>query len=200
VSILLVCTYKCLHFNIPSFEEKGAGWYTLELKGWSIYYWPKWLLIRRYLRKLGWMLGVALAPEVGVGLAAMEYFQACKDLKEVKGRWPDLEIDLVHAFYARMGGFAVELTDAQEATATPPIPRPEMVHDEASELTIPTTTTTVSHPDNTQEGAHPNESVQMSSSDLEKLPSPPNTARMPHNLFSLSLYEYGGFLSLSKFP
>jgi hypothetical protein len=65
VSILLVCTYKCLHFNIPSFEEKRAGWYTLELKGWSIYYWPKWLLIRSYLRKLGWMLGVALAPEVG---------------------------------------------------------------------------------------------------------------------------------------
>jgi hypothetical protein len=78
VSILLVCTYKCLHFNIPSFEEKGAGWYTLELKGWSIYYWPKWLLVRRYLRKLGWMLGIAFAPELGVALAVTEYFQACK--------------------------------------------------------------------------------------------------------------------------
>ncbi|PMD53100.1 uncharacterized protein K444DRAFT_572716, partial [Hyaloscypha bicolor E] len=122
VSILLVCTYKCLHFNIPSFEEKRAGC---------------------YLRKLGWMLGVALAPEVGVGLAVMEYFQACKDLEEVKGRWPDLEIDLVHAFYARMGGFAVQLTDAQEATATPPKPRllPEIGHDKASELATPTETT-----------------------------------------------------------
>ncbi|KAH8749462.1 hypothetical protein BGZ57DRAFT_959406 [Hyaloscypha finlandica] len=192
VSILLVCTYKCLHFNIPSFEEKRAGWYTLELKGWSVYYWPKWLLLRRYLQKLGWMLGVALAPEVGVGLAATEYFQACRDLEEVKGQWPDLEIDLVHAFYARMRGFAVELTDAQEATAAPLKPRllPEIGHDVASELATPTATTAVDHPDNPQKGAHANEPAQMSSSDLEKLPSPPNTARMPPNLFRLSLLEY----------
>jgi hypothetical protein len=145
------------------------------------------------------MLGVALAPEFGVGLAVTEYFEACKDLEEVKGRWPDLEIDLVHAFYARMGGFAVELTDAQEATATPPKPRllPETGHDKAT----PTATTAVDHPDNPQKGAHANEPAQMSSSDLEKLlPSPPNTARMPHNLFRLSLSEYGGFPSLSKFP
>ena len=196
VSILLVCTYKCLHFNIPSFEEKGAGWYTLVLKGWSIYYWPKWLLIRSYLRKLGWMLGVALAPEVGVGLAVMEYFQACKDLEEVKGRWPDLEIDLVHAFYARMGGFAVQPTDAQEAIATPLKPRllPEIGHDKASELATSTATTAVGHPDNPQKGAHANEPAEMSSSDIEKLPSP---TRMPQNLFRLSLSEYGGFPSLS---
>lgn len=31
LSILLVCTYKCVRFNIPAFEEKEAGW--LHIKG-----------------------------------------------------------------------------------------------------------------------------------------------------------------------
>jgi hypothetical protein len=106
-----------------------------------------------------------------------------------------LEIDLVHAFYARMGGFAVQFTDAQEATATPPKPRllPEIGHDKASELATPTETTAVGHPDNPEKGAHANEPAEMSSSDIEKLPSP---TRMPQNLFRLSLSEYGGFPSL----
>jgi hypothetical protein len=52
-SILLVCTYKCIHFNVPSQKESEAGWFT-----WT--WWWKWL------KKIGWMMLIVLAPEIGV--------------------------------------------------------------------------------------------------------------------------------------
>lgn len=89
---------------------------------------------------------IALAPEYGVGLAVMEYLDARRDLKEVKERWPDLEVVLVHAFYARMGGFALEITEAPEAAEVPTNypdalgapPVPEAGWDEAFESVVMT--------------------------------------------------------------
>ena len=40
-------------------------------------------------------------------MAVKKYFEAREEIEEVKGRWPDLEVGLVHAFYGRTGGFAV---------------------------------------------------------------------------------------------
>src|SRR5438034_7065736 len=70
VSILLVCSYKCLHFNISSFEEKQARWH--ETKRFRIPYWPEGPLIRKQLRKLKWMAIILVAPEIGVGVAVKE--------------------------------------------------------------------------------------------------------------------------------
>jgi hypothetical protein len=53
-------------------------------------------------------------------LAVKKYFEAGEEIEEVKGRWPDLEIGLVHAFYGRTGGFAVDVTEAPGAIELPP--------------------------------------------------------------------------------
>jgi hypothetical protein len=200
VSILLVCTYKCLHFNIPSFEEKEAGWHRVKIKHWSIPYWPEWFLIRKYLQKFGWILVIDVAPELGVGVAVKEYFEACRDLKHVKERWPDLEADLVHAFYATMGGFAEALNEAAVRSIISPIPRlleaPSLSKsggDRASESATSAMVSVVSPSDQSQNRACASEMVQESPFDLEKHSSPPITPKAPRNLRSLTLYSYGKF-------
>jgi hypothetical protein len=62
-SILLVCVYKCIHFNVPSQKESEAGWFT-----WT--WWWKWL------KKIGWMMLIVLAPEIGVAIAMDQYLLA----------------------------------------------------------------------------------------------------------------------------
>ncbi|PMD31518.1 hypothetical protein L207DRAFT_640790 [Hyaloscypha variabilis F] len=62
-SILLVCTYKCIHFNVPSRKESEAGWFT-------------WIWCRKWLKKMGWMMLIVLAPEIGVAMATDQYLLA----------------------------------------------------------------------------------------------------------------------------
>ncbi|KAL3476637.1 hypothetical protein BJX99DRAFT_270308 [Aspergillus californicus] len=61
LSIFLVCSWKCVHLNIPSSEESEAGWHTT-LQGW-LPYWPTGLYRRLLYRRLKWMIFIAMAPE-----------------------------------------------------------------------------------------------------------------------------------------
>jgi hypothetical protein len=129
-SILLVCTYKCIHFNVPSRKESEAGWFT-----WT--WWSRWL------KKIGWMMLIVLAPEIGVALAMDQYLLAreqCHD-EEIRrqrsqkkrkvdeskgvedgekdastattevnvGKGGKQEITNAHIFFANMGGFNLRI-------------------------------------------------------------------------------------------
>ena len=72
-SILLICAWKSIHFNVPSDEERDAGWHKL----WkTLPYWPKNSLWRRWCKRLGFMVMVILAPEIGVAIAMDQYLSA----------------------------------------------------------------------------------------------------------------------------
>jgi hypothetical protein len=113
VSVLLVCTYKCVHLNISSFEENRARWH----KCYGIPYWPEWPLLRKQLRKLKWMTIILIAPELGVAIASRQYFKACNDIQNIDGVARDV-MELTHAFYADMGGFAIAIRQPSEANRT----------------------------------------------------------------------------------
>ena len=102
-SILLVCSLKCVHLNISSFEENKAGW----PKSCGIPYWTEWPPVRKALRRLKWMTIIVVAPELGVTIAAKEYSDSKELRKIVQDEWPAENLSLSHAFYAKMGGFAV---------------------------------------------------------------------------------------------
>ncbi|KAL8300691.1 hypothetical protein RB597_010344 [Gaeumannomyces tritici] len=140
LTVLLICSYKCLHLNIPHEDELEAGWHKL----WgAIPYWPERPALRRLLRKVKWMAIIIIAPEFVAGVAAFELQQARKDLADAKKRAPDFakwlrerdelrrwgesghnppdsrprnsELTLSHAFYARMGGFVHVTLDNNES-------------------------------------------------------------------------------------
>ncbi|KAL8396770.1 hypothetical protein RB594_003740 [Gaeumannomyces avenae] len=140
LTVLLICSYKCLHLNIPHEDELEAGWHKL----WgAIPYWPERPALRRLLRKVKWMAITIIAPEFVAGVAAFELQQARKDLADAKKRAPDFakwlrerdelrrwgesghnppdsqprnsELTLSHAFYARMGGFVHVTVDNDES-------------------------------------------------------------------------------------
>lgn len=96
-AIFLVCTWKCTHSNIPSWEESEAGWHSI---GNRLPYWPTKLWWRVFLRKVKWMVTISLAPELGVTMAVNELWQAWELRKEVSCS----NFTLTHAFYALMGG------------------------------------------------------------------------------------------------
>ena len=117
--IFAVCSWKCVHLNIPSLDESRAGWYLLR----SVPFCPKPLLLRKWLRKLVWMGVIVIAPEAGVARAVREYNQA-QDLSRYMGDgWT-----LTHAFYANMGGFALRperpLPEPQPANARTDVKHP----------------------------------------------------------------------------
>jgi hypothetical protein len=97
----LVCSWKCVHLNIPSVEESEAGWHWPG--GWLPC--PTTLLLKKWLRKFKWTLLIALAPEIGVGIAAQQYIEARNLHKEFQ----HLNFTITHAFYALMGGFAIAI-------------------------------------------------------------------------------------------
>lgn len=109
VSVLLVCTYKCVHLNISSFEENQAGWHKAKFCRLEIPYWPEDPLIWKGVRKIKWLAIILVAPELGVAIAFDQFIAARKELKRAKYDFPEEEqiLTLTHAFYATMGGFAV---------------------------------------------------------------------------------------------
>src|SRR6266536_2675425 len=102
VSVLLVCTYKCVHLNISNFEENEAGWCRLC----GISYWPEWPLLRKHLRKLKWMAIILITPELGVALAFDEYLKAKAAVRaaRLESQSSDQVLTLTHDLYANMGG------------------------------------------------------------------------------------------------
>ncbi|KAF5632705.1 hypothetical protein F52700_6241 [Fusarium sp. NRRL 52700] len=82
LTIFIVCSWKCVHLNIPTHTEAIAGWHKIKLcPGMEIPYWPEQPLLWKWTRKLFWMVLIAVAPEYGVGMALAQYFQAKNDMK-----------------------------------------------------------------------------------------------------------------------
>ncbi|KAN0123013.1 hypothetical protein V8E51_001339 [Hyaloscypha variabilis] len=75
-SILLVCTWKCIHYNVPSIHESEARWHWR-----GILCWPGARLRSIWMHKVGWMIGIAVAPEIGVAIAMHQYLEARAGLK-----------------------------------------------------------------------------------------------------------------------
>jgi len=104
-SVLLVCSWKATHLNIPSRAETQATWYKLG----PVPYWPHKLHWKKWRRKLEFMLLVIVAPELGVGLAIKQYVDAKKLVQAINddgGEWT-----MVHGFYATMGGYFLHVSD-----------------------------------------------------------------------------------------
>ena len=60
LSVVLVCTYKVIHLNLPASGEAEASWNQL-------LFWKKWL------RKLKWMGFMALSPELLLAMALGDF-------------------------------------------------------------------------------------------------------------------------------
>ncbi|KAF4444189.1 hypothetical protein FACUT_770 [Fusarium acutatum] len=137
LSIFIVCSWKCVHLNIPTHEEIQGEWHTIQLcRGLpDVSFWPKAPLRRKWTRKIVAMIGIALAPEFGVALAAKQYMEARRDLKEFTKALPDEKYTLAHAFYVQMGGFVVygppapQSSTVEEDSATNVQPGNEVNHE-----------------------------------------------------------------------
>jgi len=102
ILVLLLCTYKCVHLNLPAPEENEAGWHRVH----SIPYWPESLLLKKSLRQLMYMTVFLIAPEIGVALAFSQYLGARESLRNaVDICGTDLGLTLSHSFFANMNGF-----------------------------------------------------------------------------------------------
>ena len=121
LSIFLVCSWKCVHLNVPTPEESRAGWHSFRLfglKGWDVPYFPTWPLLRKWGRKVKWMAIICVAPEVGVALAVKQRLLAGRSLKDY-----DMEArgyTIAHAFYAHMGGIVLRTVRVPSVATTGP--------------------------------------------------------------------------------
>ncbi|KAG4255649.1 hypothetical protein FPRO03_04598 [Fusarium proliferatum] len=140
LSIFIVCSWKCVHLNIPTHEEIQGEWHTVQIGRClpDISFWPKAPLRRKWRRKIIWMAFIALAPEFGVALAAKQYMDARRELKEFTKALPDeaaQKYTMAHAFYVQMGGVvvcrpqALQSSPAEEDSATNVEPGNEVNHE-----------------------------------------------------------------------
>ena len=60
LSVVLVCTYKVIHLNLPARRESEAPW-------------AEFLFWKRWLRKLKWMAFMALSPELLLAMALGDF-------------------------------------------------------------------------------------------------------------------------------
>ncbi|KAI1011708.1 hypothetical protein LB503_004798 [Fusarium chuoi] len=112
LSIFIVCSWKCVHLNIPTHQEIQGEWHTIQLCKYlpDVSFWPKAPLRRKWRRKIIWMTVIALAPEFGVALAAKQYMDARRELREfTEALSPDIaqRYTMTHAFYVQMGGVVI---------------------------------------------------------------------------------------------
>ncbi|CVK85217.1 uncharacterized protein FPRN_06906 [Fusarium proliferatum] len=112
LSIFIVCSWKCVHLNIPTHEEIQGEWHTIQICRYlpDVSIWPKAPLRRKWRRKILWMTFIALAPEFGVAMAAKQYMTARRELKEFTKALPDeaaQRYTMAHAFYVQMGGVVI---------------------------------------------------------------------------------------------
>ena len=107
LSVFLVCSWKCVHLNIPSLEEsrwrRWPGMPKSAWRNWGIFYWPAPPLLRKWTRQVKWMAITVVAPELGVVIAFADYVRARRLVKEVG--WEDFT--MTHAYYSNMGGFVL---------------------------------------------------------------------------------------------
>lgn len=113
-SVLLICSYKCIHVNLPTFEEKHAKWHSV----WGIPIWPHKLVRQKAYRKINLMALILLAPEIGVGMALAQYLGAKMELEDARKAVPEMELTLTHGFYATMGGFGCTIPASPQRVAS----------------------------------------------------------------------------------
>ena len=160
-SILLVCTWKCVHFNVPSIAESEPRWYRR-----GILCWPIKRLPLKWTNKAGWMIAIALAPEIGVTIAMDQYLKAREGLsyltvgkgnskedkpKDIELKEPELEeievrvdgvggdeITKTHIFFANMGGLVAKIwvlsRPKQGTTSLEKLPQDEISPDETPSI------------------------------------------------------------------
>ena len=69
LAVILVCTYKVIHLNLPARTEAEAPWYQL-------LFWKKWS------RKLKWMGFMALSPELLLSMALADFLWSRQSEKQ----------------------------------------------------------------------------------------------------------------------
>jgi hypothetical protein len=69
LTIIIVCTYKVIHLNLPAEEEVSACWWQ----------WPFW---RMSLRKLKWMAIMAVSPEVVLSVSIRDWLWARQSVQK----------------------------------------------------------------------------------------------------------------------
>lgn len=105
LAVLFLCSYKCIHMNVPSPEERDAGWRKIKInETLQVPYWPENALWRKLIRKAKWVLVIIIAPEIGVGLAAAQRADAELQLRQNLDPSWESSLTMSHAFYATMGG------------------------------------------------------------------------------------------------
>ncbi|RYP12482.1 hypothetical protein DL765_007281 [Monosporascus sp. GIB2] len=118
LSIFLVCSWKCVHLNLPTLEESRAGWHKVNIfrKDWDIPLFPERPLLRKWGRKLIWMGVISIAPELGVALAVKQWESARKSAYRESHT-------MTHAFYAQMGGIVLRVVKPlpEKHSARPPV-------------------------------------------------------------------------------
>jgi len=133
LSVFVLCSWRAIHLNLPTPEESEEKWNEFHVpcllgkkkKNFStVPYWPQEALRRKWGRKMLWMVAICIAPEIGVGIAAMQYVKACRARDDANnaacrghGHGHDDKFTLAHAFYANMGGIVVRRISLQDVQA-----------------------------------------------------------------------------------
>jgi hypothetical protein len=98
---IIACSWTVQHLNVPEQRNGRDPGFWGDLK---------WTL-KRVRKSVKWMIVTIIAPEITLGFAAarlnraLAYRKKFKDLAAMDG----VEWTLEHAFYANMGGFAIEV-------------------------------------------------------------------------------------------
>ena len=98
LSVIILCTWTVLHLNVPVHIRTPKKRQKYGLK------------FRLLLRKLKWMALMVVAPECLLGKAWVDMLSAHFSTKEMEcfAKADEVEWTLTHAYFANMGGFALE--------------------------------------------------------------------------------------------
>lgn len=66
-------------------------------------------LRRRWLKRVGWMFVLAIAPELGVIISVNQRHEA----EELYNTHKHMDWSIVHAYYANMGGFSIAIPEEE---------------------------------------------------------------------------------------
>ena len=115
LSIIILCTWNILHFNVPARRPTALN--TLQ---------KLWWVALALKKKAKWMIISILMPEILVGMALDEYLAArdtSKNELALLAKDDGTEWELIHSYFANMGGFVLDFTEIldQRSPETTPI-------------------------------------------------------------------------------
>jgi hypothetical protein len=97
-----------MHLNIPSEKERGTTEW-VKVLGIPLPK-PSPELQQRWLKRVGWMFVLAIAPELGVMISVNQRHEA----EELYDRHKHMDWSIVHAYYANMGGFSIAVPEEED--------------------------------------------------------------------------------------